>query len=66
LHQKYHRLKDCFGFTRWYSYVTRSKWNLFLVYLEIALILAQDRCTDCAKNTIGSKIILNAPDGTPR
>ena len=24
------------------------------------------RCTVCAKCTIGSKIILDAPDGTPR
>ena len=28
--------------------------------------LAQDRCTVCAKRTIGSDIILDAPDGTPR
>jgi hypothetical protein len=28
--------------------------------------LEQDRCTVCAKYTIGSKIILDAPDGTPR
>jgi len=26
----------------------------------------QDRCTVCAKRTIGSEIILDAPDGTPR
>jgi hypothetical protein len=25
----------------------------------------QDRCTVCAKRTIGSEIILDAPDGTP-
>ena len=25
-----------------------------------------DRCTVCAKRTIGSGIILDAPDGTPR
>jgi hypothetical protein len=24
------------------------------------------RCTSCAKHTIGSEIILDAPDGTPR
>jgi hypothetical protein len=28
---------------------------LVLVHLEIALILTQDRCTVCAKCTIGSK-----------
>ena len=36
------------------------------VRLEIVLVLVQDRCTVCAKRTIGSDIILNAPDGTPR
>jgi hypothetical protein len=30
------------------------------------LILTQDRCTVCIECTIGSKIILDAPDGTPR
>jgi hypothetical protein len=29
-------------------------------------MLTQDRCKVCAKHTIGSKIILDAPDGTPR
>ena len=28
--------------------------------------LDADRCTDCAKHTIGSEIILDAPDGTSR
>jgi hypothetical protein len=28
--------------------------------------LEQDRCTVCAEHTIGSKIILGAPDVTPR
>ena len=36
------------------------------VHLEIVLVLVQDRCTVCAKRTIGSDIILDAPDGTPR
>jgi hypothetical protein len=30
------------------------------------LILTQDRCTVCTKRTIGSEIVLNAPDGSPR
>jgi hypothetical protein len=30
--------------------------------LEIMLILMQDRCTICGKCTIGSEIILDAPD----
>jgi hypothetical protein len=36
------------------------------VCLEIVLILTQDRCIVCAKRTIGSEIILDTPDGTPR
>ena len=28
--------------------------------------LDADRCMVCAKRTIGSKIIVDAPDGTPR
>ena len=40
----------------------RLKWNLVLVQLEIVLILTQDRCTVCAEHTIGSEIILDAPD----
>ena len=35
-----------------------------LVRLEMELVLVQDRCTVCAKRTIGSDIGL--PDGTPR
>ena len=39
---------------------------LVSVYLDIVLILTQDRCVVCAERTIGSEIILDAPDGTPR
>ena len=28
-----------------------------LVHLEMVLVLVQDRCTDCAKHTIGLDII---------
>jgi hypothetical protein len=45
--------------------VMRIKWYLVLVCLEIVQILTQDRCTVCAKCTIGLEIILDAPDGTP-
>jgi hypothetical protein len=34
--------------------------------LEIVLILTQDMCTVCAKHIIGSEIILDTLDGTPR
>ena len=43
----------------------RLKWKLDLVYLEIVLILTQDKCTVYAERTIGSEIVLDAPDGTP-
>ena len=36
------------------------------VRLEMVLVLVQDRCTVCAKRTIGSDIILDAHDLTPR
>jgi hypothetical protein len=39
--QTYHRLNNCFGRTQWYSDVTRFKWKLVLVHLEIVLILIQ-------------------------
>ena len=31
-----------------------------------SVILTQDRCTVCVERTIGSEIVLDAPDGTPR
>ena len=30
------------------------------------VVPVQDRCTVCAKRTIGSEIVLDAPDGTTR
>ena len=33
---------------------------------DIVLILTQDRCSVCVEHTIGSEIILDALDGTPR
>jgi hypothetical protein len=40
--------------------------NLVLVHLEMVLVSVQDRCTVCAKRTIGLEIILEEADGTPR
>ena len=37
-----------------------------LVRLEIVLMLLQVRCIVCVECIIGSKIVLDAPDGTPR
>ena len=36
-------------------------WNLVSVHLEIVLVSVQDRCTVCAKHTIGLDIVSNAP-----
>ena len=33
---------------------------------EDSVILTHDRCTVCTKHTIGTKIGLDEPDGTPR
>jgi hypothetical protein len=41
-------------------------WNLVLVFLETVLVSVQDTSTICTKYTIGSEIILDAPDGIPR
>ena len=41
-------------------------WNLVSVHLEMVLVLVQDRCMVCAKHTLGSEIVLDAPDGIPR
>ena len=41
-------------------------WNLISVRLETVLVLVQDKYMVCAKHTIGSEIILDAADGTPR
>jgi hypothetical protein len=41
-------------------------WNLVLVSLETVLVSVQDRCTVCAKCAMGSEIIFNASNDTPR
>jgi hypothetical protein len=41
-------------------------WNLLSVRLETVLVLVQYRCTVSAERTIGSEIVLDAPDNTPR
>ena len=66
MHQTYHRRRNHFGRSQWYFKVTRLKWKLDSVYLEIVLILTQDRCTVFAECIIGSEVVLDASDGTPR
>jgi hypothetical protein len=46
--------------------VTRLKWKLDSVCLEIVLILTQDGCTICVKCTTDFEIVLDVSDGTPR
>ena len=41
----------------------RLKRKLVSVRLEVVLILTQDRCMVCAKHSVGSEIVLDAPDG---
>ena len=40
--------------------------NFVSVRLDTVLVSVQDRCMVCAKHTIGSEIVLETPDGTPR
>jgi hypothetical protein len=40
-------------------------WNIVSVRSVMVLVSKQDRCMVCVKRTIGSEIVLEAPDGTP-
>jgi hypothetical protein len=40
--------------------------NLTSFCLETVLVSLQDRCTICAKHTIGLEIVLDTPNGTSR
>jgi hypothetical protein len=42
------------------------KWKLGSFCLEIVLLLMQDWYTVCVERTVGSKTVLEAPDGTSR
>ena len=39
----------------------KAQWKLISVHLETVLVSVQDRCTVCAKRTIGLDIDFNAP-----
>jgi hypothetical protein len=41
-------------------------WNLASFHLKTALESVQDRYTVCVEHTIGSEIVLDTPDPTPR
>jgi len=61
-----HRLRNHSGSTQWYSWAKRLKWKLGLVYLEVLLILMQDRYMVYMKHTICLEINLDTPNGTRR
>jgi hypothetical protein len=65
LRRPYHWLRNYFGRTRWNYQVMWVMYNFISFCIEILTILMLDRCTVCAEHNIGSKIILDAPDGTP-
>jgi hypothetical protein len=44
----------------------RLKCKLGSVRLEIVLLVMQDWCTVCVEHSVGSEIVLEAPNGTPR
>ena len=46
--------------------MTRLKWKLVSVLSDIVLIWTQDRSTVCVERTIGSDIVIDTTDGTPR
>jgi hypothetical protein len=46
--------------------VTWVIWNLVSICLEIVFAPVEDWHTLCSERTVGSEIVLEAPDGTPR
>ena len=65
LRRTYHRLENHFGHPmELLGDVSHVESHFFP--LGDMLVSVQDRCTVCAKRTIGSEIILDAIDGTPR
>ena len=46
--------------------MTGLKWKLISVLSKIVLILTQERCMVCVERTMGSDIVLDALDATPR
>jgi len=44
----------------------KAKVKVVSVRLEVVLILTEDGCIFCAERTIGSEILLDAPDVTPK
>jgi hypothetical protein len=62
----YRRLGNSIRGTQRNSLVMWVMWNLLSICFEIVLASVQDRCSVFVKRTIGSLMVLDAPDGTPR
>jgi hypothetical protein len=57
----YHRLRNHFGDTQWYFYVTWVKWRLVSVHLETVLISTQDTCMVCTDVPYACKLFWAHP-----
>ena len=66
LHHMYHWLRNHFRRPRWYFEVTRLKWKLVSSPFGDSVNHDKVRFPVCAEHTIGSEIVLDAPDGNPR
>jgi hypothetical protein len=65
LQRTYHRHRKSFWTHSMGLLGDKAKSKLGSVRLEIVLLLMQYWCTVCFERTIGSEIVLEAPDGTP-
>ena len=66
MHQMYHRLKSRFGKHPMVLLCDEAQVEARFIPLGDCANLDASRCMVCAKHTIGSEIIFDATDGTPR
>jgi hypothetical protein len=66
LRRTYHRVRNHFRCTQWDSKVMRLKQKLIFSLFGDSANLDARHCTVCTEHTIGSEIVLDAPDETPR
>ena len=64
--QMYHRLRNHFSMQTMELLGDGVMWDLVSVHLETVFVSVKDSCMVCAKRTIGSEIVLDAPIGTAR
>ena len=62
LRQTYHRLRKSFWMHPMVLLGDGVMWNLVSVCLETVFVSVQDSCNVCAKRTISSEIVLDAPN----